>query len=234
MAPPAPILRPMIRTVRLAAALAVALATTLAAPAADAQRARAPIELSARDRADVTRVERYLAGLTTLRAAFRQVAQDGGEASGTFHLSRPGRMRIDYDGRRNNFIVADGTFIYQWDDSLKSFSSTFIGQTMADLILRADVRLSGDVAVTGLDRQPGRLEIAMVQASEPLQGELTLVFEDGSRNDGPLALRQWRVIDAQGLATVVTLFGVETGMTLDRRLFQFNDPRGREQGGGDR
>jgi outer membrane lipoprotein-sorting protein len=209
----------MIRTVRLAAALAVALATTLAAPAADAQRARAPIELSARDRADVTRVERYLAGLTTLRAAFRQVAQDGGEASGTFHLSRPGRMRIDYDGRRNNFIVADGTFI---------------GQTMADLILRADVRLSGDVAVTGLDRQPGRLEIAMVQASEPLQGELTLVFEDGSRNDGPLALRQWRVIDAQGLATVVTLFGVETGMTLDRRLFQFNDPRGREQGGGER
>lgn len=222
----------MIRAVRLAAvALAILAGTGLSAAPADAQRPRAPVELSARDRTDIGRVEQYLAGLTTLRAAFRQVAQDGGEASGTFHLSRPGRMRIDYDGRRNNFIVADGTFIYQWDDSLKSFSSTLIGQTMADFILRANVRLSGDVAVTAINRQPGRLEVAMVQASEPLQGELTLVFEDGARNDGPLSLRQWRVVDTQGLTTVVTLFGVETGIPLERRLFQFDNPQSRVPGG---
>jgi outer membrane lipoprotein-sorting protein len=218
-----------------AAALAFAAAAGPFATPATAQRPRTAVELSVQDRADIGRVERYLAGLTTLRAAFRQVAQDGGEATGTFLLSRPGRMRIDYDGKRNDYIVADGTFIYQWDDSLKSFSSTFIGETLADFILRQDVRLAGDVGVTGVRRQAGRLEVGLVQSSQPLQGELTLVFEDGPRGDGPLSLRQWRVLDAQGLTTVVTLFGVETGIPLDRRRFQFhNDQTVPPGGGGDR
>jgi len=43
--------------------------------------------------------------------------------------------------------------------------------------------------------------------------------------DNPLALRQWTVLDAQRKETRVTLYNVETGLTLDPSVFQWVDPR---------
>ncbi len=43
--------------------------------------------------------------------------------------------------------------------------------------------------------------------------------------ESPLELRQWRVVDAQGVATTVSLSEIETGMKLDPELFRFVDPR---------
>ena len=55
---------------------------------------------------------------------------------------------------------------------------------------------------------------------ESSSGRLTLVFEAD-----PLLLRQWRVTDAQGLVTTVTLHDLETKIALRPTLFVFDDPR---------
>jgi len=211
--------------------LAAAAALLAGAPLsrALAQGRRAPPQLSPQDQADLRRAEEHLNGITTMRARFTQVGQDGGNAEGMFSLARPGRLRLQYDLPTRDFVVADGTYIYHWDDKLQQQQQTSIGSSLADFILRPNIKLSGDVTVTGVQRRPGRLEISLVQTDEPGQGELTLVFEDGPQNQGPLALRQWRVVDAQGLITTVTLFGVETGVQFPRDQFAFvrpDQPRG--------
>ncbi|MBI1206655.1 MAG: outer membrane lipoprotein carrier protein LolA [Azospirillum sp.] len=177
--------------------------------------------LSAADRADVARVEQYFNSIKTLQAKFLQVAESGREASGTFYLSRPDKMRLEYDPPIKDFIVADGWFVFFWDDELKQQSSQPIGSSLADVILRENFHLSGDVTVTAVERSSGWLEVSMVETKDPGKGQMTLVFEDK-----PLTLRKWRVLDAQQLTTEVTLSRLQSGLPLDRQLFYFVPPEG--------
>lgn len=211
---------PLARAAVLALSLgaAPALLATAALPF-PAEAAAPAAQLSERDRADVARVERYLNDIKTLRSDFVQAADDGGLARGTFYMSRPGKMRLEYASPSRDYIVSDGWFVFYWDSELKQQSSTPLGSTLADLILRENLKLSGDVTVTRVDRRPGVLEVTVVETKEPGKGRLTLVFEDE-----PLRLRKWRVLDAQGLTTEVSLQNPQLDVPLDRRLFVFVDP----------
>lgn len=184
-----------------------------------ASPARAEVVTGAASAPELQRVETYLNGLRTLRAQFLQVAPDGATSRGTFLLSRPGRMRIQFDPPVDNFIVADGTFVYFWDAEMKEQSNAPIGSTLADFLLRPDIRLSGDITVAGVTREAGILEVTVTQTKDPGLGRLTLVFEDK-----PFQLRKWRVVDAQGLTTEVALSAVETGIPLPDAPFFFRDP----------
>lgn len=197
--------------------LSLLLLLVLAVPAVAAPPS--PLRLSEADRADIARVETYLNGIKTLRAPFVQATDDGRLVRGTFYLSRPGKMRVEYDPPIKDFVVADGLFVFFWDGELKQQSSTPIGSTLADVILRRDLKLSGDVAVTEILRQGGILEVTLIQVGDSGKGSLTLVFEDK-----PMRLRKWRVIDAQGLTTEVALQNPQFGIDLNRDLFIFRDP----------
>lgn len=176
-------------------------------------------QLTPEDQGDIKRVEDLLGGIRTLRSQFLQSNPDGSLARGTFYLQRPGKMRIEYDPPNRNYIVSDGWFVYFWDDELQQQSNAPLGSTIADLILRDNLRLSGDLNVMDVRRGPGSLEVEVAEAKDPGKGRLTLVFEDS-----PLRLRKWRVLDAQGMTTEVALMNPQIGLPLDRSLFVFHNP----------
>lgn len=208
----------------LSAALLAPLPALFASPAAAAPAT--PVSLSAQDQAVVARVEEYLNGITTLQSKFLQVAPNGRQATGTFYLWRPGRMRLEYDRPLKDFIVADGSFVFYWDGEMRQQSSAPIGSTLADFILRKNIRLSGDVTVTDVFQAPGVVEVSLQESKDPGKGTLTLVFEDR-----PFQLRKWRVLDAQGMTTEVALLNPRTDVTFDREMFYFKEPqRGSDYG----
>ncbi|MGE5548170.1 MAG: LolA family protein [Solirubrobacterales bacterium] len=208
------------RLVRLALlAVSLILAGAGAGDAFAAAGARKP--LSPQDRADVERAEAYLNSVTTLRARFLQIAPNGGQAEGTAYFSRPGRMRLQYDPPSPMLVVADGKFLIVYDKSLGEPSYIPLGSTPAGILVRENVRLDGhDVTVTRVTRGPGVLNVSLVESEDPGQGELTLVF-----SENPFALRQWRVLDAQGQTTTVSLYEAQAGIALDSKLFKFVDPK---------
>jgi outer membrane lipoprotein-sorting protein len=167
--------------------------------------------------------ESYLSGISTLKARFIQTANDGSQSSGAFLLKRPGRMKFEYNPPVTDFIVADGIFVYYYDGKMKQQSSAPIGQTLADFFLREKLSLSGDVTVSGVRREKGDLFMTLVQTNEPLAGSLTLIF-----NEKPMQLKKWRILDAQGFVTEVSLFDIETGLPLKSDLFHYYDPARRE------
>ena len=205
-----------------AAALALALLVPLASAPFDAAQAAGPrrAALSAQDKADIARAEEYLNGITTLKARFLQISANGGQAEGTVYLSRPGRMRLQYDPPSPMLVVADGTFLIVYDKELGEPSYLPLDSTPAGILVRDNVKLDGkDVIVTKVLRLPGVLNISMVEADDVGQGELTLVF-----SEAPFALRQWRVVDAQGSTTTVSLYEAQNGLKLDPKLFEFKNP----------
>jgi outer membrane lipoprotein-sorting protein len=167
---------------------------------------------------EVLQAEQYLQNLTTAKARFLQTAPDGTQQIGTFYLSRPGRLRFEYDNSKD-FVVADGYLIYFYDSQLRRQTNAPIGQTLADFLLRADLKLKDDLSVTKIWRTNGLLLMTVVQSKDPNAGSLTLAFEET-----PFQLKKWRVVDGTGAVTEVELFQIQTGLPLESRLFGYSDP----------
>ncbi|MFT8243667.1 LolA family protein [Roseomonas sp. BN140053] len=201
-------------------ALLSALPALLAAPALHAQTSRGPGPAQA---ADLRRIENYFNTLTTLKARFLQLAQNGASAQGTAWIWRPGRMRFDYDPPEPLLLVASNGQFLHYDRELGQPSVVPVGSTPLGFLLRPNLQLSGDVTVTGQERSGGFLRVTLFRTDNAAEGRLTLVLAEE-----PTELRQWVVTDAQGRNTRVTLSQIETGGQFDRSLFEFNDPRFQE------
>lgn len=172
------------------------------------------------DRAAVERVEKYLAGITTIVADFTQIAPDGNLATGKFFLSRPGKMRWQYDPPTPILMVADGKFLVFYDYELDQTSHIPLQETLPGFLARPKVEFGTDVVVTDVARGPGSLRVTVIQSDKPNDGSLTLEFADQ-----PLQLRNMKVIDATGQETTVSLANARYGEKLDKSLFVFEDTK---------
>ena len=172
------------------------------------------------DRRDIARAEEYLNTRHNISAKFIQSAHNGETVTGTVLIKRPGKMNLSYDPPMKDFIIADGSFLYLWDGELENSTTIPMGDSLADLILRANVKLSGDVEVTGIERSPSKLEITVRQAITPDNGTMTLLFEDN-----PFILHGWRVQDAQNRVTTVAFQDMRENIDLPNRSFTFVPPK---------
>jgi outer membrane lipoprotein-sorting protein len=196
------------------------LALLLALPAWSANPAvPAPADLAPKERADIARIESYLNDLKSVAADFTQISDSGEFRHGKIAIQRPGKMRVTYAAPDKDFMVADGSFVYMWDDELEQQSQMPVGSSIAEFILRDPVRLNGDVTITRFARYPAKIELSLVSTNDPGEGELTLIFEDK-----PLQLRQWRVLDAQGRTTGINLENMREDVVFPSNTFSFVSP----------
>lgn len=175
---------------------------------------------SAAHAGDLARVEDYLNDLTTFKADFVQINPDGGTVTGEMYYQRPDKMRLDYNPPSDILIVSDGWTIVYYDRRLEQISHLFINSTPLGFLLADNIRLSGDVTVTDVERSAGELRVTLVQTDEPNQGSIQLSFAED-----PMELRRWTVVDAQGQATQIVLERPQSGLALDRELFRFRNPQ---------
>ena len=69
---------------------------------------RSTTTLSPEQRGIVERVNNYLSNMQVLSGNFIQVASDGRRTQGEFHISKPGRVRFEYDSPSQIELIADG------------------------------------------------------------------------------------------------------------------------------
>lgn len=179
-----------------------------------------PLTLTAQDRADIARIEASLNALRTLKSRFLQIAPDGGTSEGNAWLERPGRMRFEYDPPSPLLLVAGSGGGLFYDKQLKQITNFPLSATPLGILLSDNLRLAGDVTITGIMRLPGQIQVTLIRTGAAADGSLTLVFADN-----PLTLRQWSVIDPQQRETRVSLFNVTLGGRFDQKLFNTADPR---------
>lgn len=176
-------------------------------------------ELSAKDKADVSRVEELLNSIHSLQANFTQLSDNGGTAEGVFYLQRPGRLRFEYEPPTPILIVGTGDTIVFYDSRLGQVTYVPIKSTPLSFLVDESISFSGDTEVVRVDREPGALAITLADAQGRRDGTITLIF-----SDSPLRLRMWRVTDVQGRVTTIALSQTRTNLALDSELFRFVDP----------
>jgi outer membrane lipoprotein-sorting protein len=200
----------MFRRTLLLAALALPLAAAL--PAAAQQ-------FSGEDMRDLARISNYLNGTATLEGNFVQVGHDGELSEGRFYLRRPGRLRFEYEPPNPALVVADGFWVGVYDTRLDTLDRYPLGNTPLELLLKERVDLRTEGAVQAIERGDGLIRVRAVDPKKPEQGSITMIFADN-----PLELRQWVVVDAQGLTTTVALSEVRANVKLKPELFVIDDP----------
>jgi outer membrane lipoprotein-sorting protein len=200
----------------LACAAAAPLAT-LMAPAALA--APATPALSAEDQALVGKASAYLQGLNQAEGRFVQTDARGGVARGAFYLSRPGRIRFQYEPPSGLLVVADGRRVNIWDARLKSFTAYPLGLTPLHVFLAKEVRLDKGAHIERVDRTADGFSITARDAGRPRDGAITLAFAGT-----PLRLKEWTVVDAKGQRTRIELTDLHPASGLNPKLFVLDNP----------
>lgn len=178
-----------------------------------------PAALSESDRSELARVRDYLDAIRTLSARFIQVASNGNTVEGDVFLSRPGKLRFQYDPPTPILVISDGWFLGYYDLELEQANTAPVGSTPIAFLLRESISFADGITVTGFESKAGTLRIGLVKTDDPGQGSITLSF-----NAAPLALRQWTVVDSQGQSITVSLMNPRFGETLSPKLFHLIDP----------
>ena len=163
--------------------------------------------------------ERYLNSITTLSGNFTQVNSKGHQAAGTIQISRPGKMRLDYAPPSPLLVVADGEWLITYDKDQDEINYLSVEKTPASFILRPNIQFQGDVMVTRFLPKDKTTEISLVRTTDPEAGYITLVF-----NNTPLALKEWSVVDSQGVETRVQLSDLKANVALPPENFKINSP----------
>ena len=176
-----------------------------------------PVKMTIQDKKDLKRVAVYWEAIKTLRGGFLQVSSNGRVSSGKIFMSRPGRMRFEYDPPESILMIADGLFFVYIDRDLEQTTHVFLKSTPLSFLVQEKIVFKGDVTVTKIERSPGILQIRIIKTKEPELGSIQLVF-----SEKPLLLRKWVVVDTKNIITTVNLTGIQTGIKLDPTLFTFS------------
>lgn len=174
--------------------------------------------------ATIARVQDYLTNLTTVASEFTQVAPDGSLAGGKFYLQRPKKMRWEYKPPTPILMVANGSELVYYDSELEQVSYIPLGSTLIGFLAQEKISFSGSdskgVGVISFSENAGFIRIGVAQRDKPSEGNLVLEF-----SDNPLLIRSMVVTDASGQVTNVALNNAQFGTELDKKLFDFRDPR---------
>lgn len=198
----------------LAALLALLLAAPLARPAVAANE----IALTAEQQVDLRKINTYLNALNTMRGRFTQLGPSGEFTEGSFYLQRPGKIRFEYSPPNPILVIADGFWVGIEDRKLKDTQKYPLSATPLSLLLEKHVDIGKEARIVGFEEQGGDTVVTLESRSFTTPGRLTLIM--GGPN---FSLKQWIVVDAQGLRTEVSLFDMVADVQLDPKLFWIND-----------
>lgn len=198
---------------RFCAILMVVVAAAWPAQAEVLPEAGAGIQTT-EDRRAVQQAEAYLNGLTTVKADFTQIAPDGSASFGTFFLSRPGKLRWQYNPPVPILIVANGSTLAYHDFELDQISHVPTESTLAGFLARPNISFSGDITVSEVVRGGGVLRLTLHETGKKEEGQMTLIFDEY-----PMRLQKLEVLDATKQLTAVSFSDAEYEPVLDDKLF---------------
>ena len=180
--------------------------------------AHASRQLNPADAAFVVEVERYLNAMRNISGEFTQVSSNGHTDAGRFFIRRPGRMRLEYESPM--LLIADGESLVFHDQRLNQISFLPLSAQPAAVILQENASFSdpgAGITIHEVRHHPdGRTSIVLGHEHSRQAGNMSLIF-----NTSPLSISGWRVRDAHGVTTDVTLHNIQESPTpLPDSLFR--------------
>ena len=174
------------------------------------------------NRAILKKVEAAYNQIRTLKGKFAQFSSETQNdlQTGELYLSRPGQMRLIYEkGSPLEFYASNGYLIYH-DKDLKEVNYFHLEQTPVSLILKQTLRFDDpEFLVTDVRDILDEYYVTAIKKDARELGSLTLIIDKET-----LQLKQWDVVDIEGVKSTVSLYETQFNVPLDKKLFLFHNP----------
>jgi len=174
--------------------------------------------LTPEQRAIISRVNNYLSSIQVLSGRFVQVGPDGGRTQGDFFISKPGRVRFEYDDPSPIELIADGQSVVVRDRRLATQDVYPLSQTPLRFLLADHVDLMRDTRLVSV-YVDDVFVTAVVEESNGIVGTSRLMIMFSAKD---MQLKQWTVTDPQGYDTTIAVYNLDTTKKPDPALFKID------------
>ena len=165
--------------------------------------------------AEISKVENYLNNITNLSSNFTQISSSGTASSGKFYLSRPGKMRIEYDTDPAIVIVVNGPVLSYYDIELEEISNLRTNTTPASLLTRKNISfLAKDIEIIDIEKNQNYIKLTIAKKNNKDSGNFSLLF-----NLDPIEFLQMEVKNDLDDLIKVVLQDVDLQSIIDNDLF---------------
>ena len=172
-------------------------------------------------RAIVDRVNSYLSSVQTLTGNFIQVGPDGSRTQGDFFISKPGRVRFEYDDPSPIELIADGSSVVVRDRRLATQDVYPLSQTPLRFLLADHVDLTKDTHLVSVFADDVFVTV-VVEERNGIVGTSRLMIMFSAKD---MQLKQWTVTDPQGYDTTIAVYNLDTSKRPDPALFKIDYTR---------
>ena len=149
---------------------------------------------------DLARIDSALNSITNFEGRFTQFDPQGRVDTGKIFISRPGRMRFEYDDPNPLLVVSDGVTLVQHDKVLETTDRVPLSSTPLNYFLKEDVRLARDTEIIGLVKTPQEIRVTAQDGSGEMDGNISMIFDPAN-----LAFKAWVIGDSFGGAAATSL-----------------------------
>jgi outer membrane lipoprotein-sorting protein len=161
----------------------------------------------------------HFASVKTMAGEFVQFGPRGEQTGGKFYISRPGKIRFNYEAPSPMRVIADGKVVVIGNQKLKTWDLYPLSKTPLKLLLDDRIDLSGR-KVKSVKEEDDLTTIQLADRQIFGNSTITMMFDPKSYD-----LRQWTITDPQGKDTTVMIFNVKQGVKIDPALFQVDYSR---------
>jgi outer membrane lipoprotein-sorting protein len=183
-------------------------------PQAQAQKAQV-MKLNPEQRASFAKLNAYINSFQSMQGKFVQISPRGQQTSGKVMISKPGKMRFEYDNPSPLLIVADGTWLTITTKKMDRGDQFPLSATPLRLVVSTKIDLLAETNVLGFEQTDGITAIALQDRKSKVGGYITLIYDEANN-----VLQQWIVTDGKGRKTTVQLAELETGVEFNPKLFK--------------
>jgi len=177
--------------------------------------------LSPEQRSIIERVNAYLSSMQVLSGDFVQVAPDGRRTQGEFYISKPGRVRFEYDDPSPIELIADGQSVVVRDRNLATQDVYPLSQTPLRFLLADHVDLMKDTNLVAVYADDVFVTV-VVEEKNSVVGTSRLMIMFSAKD---MQLKQWTVTDPQGYDTTVAVYNLNTTQRPDPNMFKIDYTR---------
>ena len=169
-------------------------------------------------RAIIDKVNNYLTGMQVLSGKFVQVGPDGRKSQGQFYISKPGKVRFEYDDPSPIELVADGQSVVVRDRNLATQDVYPLSQTPLRFLLSDKVDLMKDSSLTAVYADDVFTTV-VVEERNGIVGTSRLMIMFSAKD---MQLKQWTITDPQGYDTTVAVYNLDNTKRPDPNMFKID------------